>query len=434
MTVQVVPNRNGEGLPIVFPDMGANPISISGSGQLYGKAVGGRTEFFYEDSSGSVVQITNAGLVNNGGTGTTDTNAWHHGGDTIGSDQAIGSLDAHKVKIMVGGTSFWVFDTAGNQTPTNAGAQNIGSFADPIGELAGTDVALLVLPGDANAAIHLSTAGLAMGAGGSHALDWFLNYTSTGIATLPAASYIRGNTPVNTADLTTKGYADALIPVTTKGDLFVYSTTSTRLPVGTNNWALFAESAQTTGLQWAQIDETKISLSDVTTLNVSSSQHGFTPKLPADATKFLNGTGSWVVPSVIAGNLTINGNLTVTGASTDDSTISGSGVTTDSTSTVVLLDYDLGSVDLAAGFDLAIQATLGDFTKTQRVHCDIGVVTNGSVYTINAQRFTPVDSSVGHIASTFAAVIVGTHLHVTVVGDRVATINYVLGGDVTLQT
>ncbi len=39
-----------------------------------------------------------------------------------------------------------------------------------------------------------------------------------------------------------------------------------------------------------------ISVSDVTTNNVSTSKHGWTPKLPNDATKFLDGAGAYSVP------------------------------------------------------------------------------------------------------------------------------------------
>lgn len=40
-------------------------------------------------------------------------------------------------------------------------------------------------------------------------------------------------------------------PLTTKGDLYTYSTVDARLPVGTNGFVLTADSAQTTGIKWA---------------------------------------------------------------------------------------------------------------------------------------------------------------------------------------
>jgi hypothetical protein len=44
------------------------------------------------------------------------------------------------------------------------------------------------------------------------------------------------------------------------------------------------------------IVEADMSLSDVTTLNVATTRHGFAPKLPNDATKYLDGTGNYTVP------------------------------------------------------------------------------------------------------------------------------------------
>jgi hypothetical protein len=62
------------------------------------------------------------------------------------------------------------------------------------------------------------------------------------------------------------------------------------------------------------LNGTELQLTDVTTNNVSTSNHGFTPKLPNDATKFFNGTGTYTVPNflpltggTITGNLSING-------------------------------------------------------------------------------------------------------------------------------
>jgi hypothetical protein len=45
--------------------------------------------------------------------------------------------------------------------------------------------------------------------------------------------------------------AGAASPLTTKGDLYTFSTSDARLPVGTNNYVLTADSAEATGLKWA---------------------------------------------------------------------------------------------------------------------------------------------------------------------------------------
>lgn len=49
--------------------------------------------------------------------------------------------------------------------------------------------------------------------------------------------------------------------------------------------------------EWGALDESALSLSDVTTGNVSTSKHGFVPKAPNDTGKFLRGDGTWNVPS-----------------------------------------------------------------------------------------------------------------------------------------
>lgn len=46
------------------------------------------------------------------------------------------------------------------------------------------------------------------------------------------------------------GAAGTTSPLTTKGDIYTYSTTNDRLPVGTNGQILSADSGETTGLKW----------------------------------------------------------------------------------------------------------------------------------------------------------------------------------------
>ena len=80
-----------------------------------------------------------------------------------------------------------------------------------------------------------------------------VSYTGAAIATLAAGS----NGQVLTADSAesaglkwatpASGFVD---PLTTKGDIMVYGTGTTRLAVGTNGYVLSADSSEATGLKW----------------------------------------------------------------------------------------------------------------------------------------------------------------------------------------
>lgn len=50
-------------------------------------------------------------------------------------------------------------------------------------------------------------------------------------------------------------------------------------------------------LAFAAVVEDDLALTDVTTANVATTQHGFAPKLPNDATKYLDGTGAYSTPA-----------------------------------------------------------------------------------------------------------------------------------------
>lgn len=71
-------------------------------------------------------------------------------------------------------------------------------------------------------------------------------------------------------------------------------------------------------LTCSAVTDAQLSTSDITTNNVSTSKHGFAPKLPNDATKYLDGTGAYSVPAGGGGSgaLTLVEHKTVTSNST----------------------------------------------------------------------------------------------------------------------
>ena len=62
----------------------------------------------------------------------------------------------------------------------------------------------------------------------------------------------------------------AVSPLTTKGDLWGYSTLDARIPIGTNNQVLTADSAQALGLKWATPSSGGMTLLSTTTLSGAS--------------------------------------------------------------------------------------------------------------------------------------------------------------------
>lgn len=69
---------------------------------------------------------------------------------------------------------------------------------------------------------------------------------------------------------------------------------------------------------WQDVDDADLAMSDVTTNNVSTSKHGFAPKLPNDATKYLDGTGNYTVPPTGSSTIGVqlskqSGNQAITG-------------------------------------------------------------------------------------------------------------------------
>lgn len=122
-------------------------------------------------------------------------------------------------------------------------------------------------------------------------------YTPTtwvnGSTKLSAANLNNLETGVSGATTT----AEAAVPKSTgtaQGDLITFTAASTpaRLPVGTSTQVLHGGTTPT----YSAVVEADITLADNTTNNVSTTKHGFVPKLPNDANKFFDGTGAFSVP------------------------------------------------------------------------------------------------------------------------------------------
>lgn len=68
--------------------------------------------------------------------------------------------------------------------------------------------------------------------------------------------------------------AGTTLPLTTKGDLFGYSTTNARVPIGTNGQVLTADSTEALGLKWATSASGGMTLLSTTTLSGTTTISG----------------------------------------------------------------------------------------------------------------------------------------------------------------
>jgi hypothetical protein len=101
-------------------------------------------------------------------------------------------------------------------------------------------------------------------------------------------------------------------PLTSKGDLYTYSTSAARLPVGTNGYVLMADSSETTGLIWSNSLDVDIILEDNAT---PSSARQITYDASTDSIKIYDGAAvdTW---SNDAGTATITNKTMAAGSNT----------------------------------------------------------------------------------------------------------------------
>ena len=120
------------------------------------------------------------------------------------------------------------------------------------------------------------------------------------------------------------------------------------------------------------VTDADLSTSDITTNDVSTSKHGFAPKAPNDATKYLDGTGAYSIPAGSGGTGNVNAGATLTSnqivigqGSEDVATLGSLGTTT------TVLHGNAGG---APSYGAVVEA---DITLTDNTTDDVSITKHG---------------------------------------------------------
>lgn len=158
----------------------------------------------------------------------------------------------------------------------------------------------------------------------------------------------------------------------------------------------------------SSVDETTISLTDITTNNVSTSRHGLTPKAPNDTNKFLRGDASWnSTPYVMTAGLAVTSPVDATtyycaGPAFGSSTAEGAAhflIAIPGTITAVYIDtYSSGTVGTTE--TSAVSVRLNNTTDT--------ALTSAVVFDTGNHEYSVTGLSISVVAGDYISIKVVT--------------------------
>lgn len=214
--------------------LGGAGISVSGSGSTLTVAT-------------TVVPIANGGTAVTSVT-TTPTASSFAGWDANSNLSAFNFIDGYATTATAAGTTTLVVGSKRLQYFTGSTTQNV---VLPV-------TSTLVL-GQQFTIVNNSSGVVTVKSSGSNTVQAMAAST-----VLTVTCILTSGTDASSWD---KVYASTTIgvtsPLTTKGDIFVYSTTNDRLAIGTNDYVLTADSTQATGMKWAAASGGGVTAADV---------------------------------------------------------------------------------------------------------------------------------------------------------------------------